>query len=74
MRGKGFVNALVERQREKHPCHEWGLGNVSESSGWASYRTVGNMSTDLFKLTSGPCGFGGIARGMGTSPLHSCGR
>ena len=51
-RQRALVNAMVERQRDRKPCHEWALGTLSESSGWkASYRTVGQfMSTDLFTV------------------------
>jgi len=51
-RQRALVSAMIKRQAEGEPCHEWGPATLSESSGWkASYRTVGQfMSTDLFTV------------------------
>jgi CBS domain-containing protein len=52
MRVRVLTSAILARQKEDKPVHEWKLAESDESTDWCqSYQTVGQfMSTDLFTL------------------------
>ena len=52
MRTRILTSAILARQKENKPVHEWKLAEAGELTDWGqSYQTVGQfMSTDLFTL------------------------
>jgi hypothetical protein len=52
MRTRTLASAILARQKEGKPVHEWKLAEAGELDDWSqSYQTVGQfMSTDLFTL------------------------
>jgi CBS domain-containing protein len=52
MRTRTLTSAILARQKEGKPVHEWKLAEAGELDDWSqSYQTVGQfMSTDLFTL------------------------
>ena len=52
MRTRILTSAILARQKENKPVHEWKLAEAGELTDWdQSYQTVGQfMSTDLFTL------------------------
>ena len=52
MRTRILTSAILARQKENKPVHEWKLAEAGELADWGqSYQTVGQfMSTDLFTL------------------------
>ena len=52
MRTRTLTSAMLARQKEGKPVHEWKLAEAGELDDWSqSYQTVGQfMSTDLFTL------------------------
>ena len=52
MRTRTLTTAILARQKEGKPVHEWKLAEAGELDDWSqSYQTVGQfMSTDLFTL------------------------
>lgn len=52
LRTRVLTSAILERQKEDQPVHEWKLAEAGELTDWSqSYQTVGQfMATDLFTL------------------------
>jgi CBS domain-containing protein/gamma-glutamyl:cysteine ligase YbdK (ATP-grasp superfamily) len=52
MRLRSITSALLTRQKEEKPVHEWQLAETTQAANWSqSYQTIGQfMATDLFTL------------------------